>query len=310
MSLRAAILALALLALLGWVVSLSFYIVQQDQLALLLRFGKSVATITEPGLNIKIPLIDTVVVYDKHLLALEPPLDQIILGDQKRIEVTTFLRFRIDNPLQFFQSVGSEEQARINLTQIVSSTSRKQLGKIALPALLTEQRDEITNKIRDEVALEAKALGVVVTDVRILRAELPAETSQAIYDRMTSERVREAKELRAQGFEAAQEIRSKADRDRAVLLSDALRGSQTDRGAADAEANSIAVSAYGRDSEFFDLYRTLQVYRSALTQGAPVLVLTPSSELMKFFDAGPNERKTAPPIPSPQSPPSANGEKP
>jgi membrane protease subunit HflC len=306
MSLRAAILALALLALLGWIVSQSFYIVQQDQLALLLRFGKSVATITEPGLNVKIPLIDTVVAYDKHLLALEPPLDQIILGDQKRIEVTTFLRFRIDNPLQFFQSVGTEEQARINLTQIVSSTSRKELGKIALPALLTQKRDEITNRIRDEVASEAKALGVVVTDVRILRAELPAETSQAIYDRMTSERVREAKELRAQGFEAAQEIRSKADRDRAVLLSDAQRASQTDRGAADAEANSIAVSAYGRDSEFFDLYRTLQVYRSALTQGAPVLVLTPSSELMKFFDTGPSARKTTPAL----SPPSANGEKP
>jgi modulator of FtsH protease HflC len=171
---------------------------------------------------------------------------------------------------------------------------------------MTQKRDEITNRIRDEVASEAKALGVVVTDVRILRAELPAETSQAIYDRMTSERVREAKELRAQGFEAAQEIRSKADRDRAVLLSDAQRASQTDRGAADAEANSIAVSAYGRDSEFFDLYRTLQVYRSALTQGAPVLVLTPSSELMKFFDTGPSARKTTPAL----SPPSANGEKP
>jgi membrane protease subunit HflC len=227
------------------------------------------------------------------LLALEPPLDQIILGDQKRIEVTTFLRFRIDNPLRFYQSVGTEEQARANLSQIVSSTARKQLGKIALPALLTEKRDEITNRIRDEVAAEASALGVAVTDVRILRAELPAETSQAIYDRMTSERVREAKDLRAQGFEAAQEIRSKADRDRAVLLSDALRTSQTDRGVADAEANDIAVAAYDRDPAFFDLYRTLQLYRSALTQGSPTLVLAPSSDLMKFFDAGPNARKDA-----------------
>jgi membrane protease subunit HflC len=301
MSARAAILALAVLALLGWVASQTFYIVQQDQLALVARLGKPVATITEPGLNVEIPLIDTVVIYDKHLLALEPPLDQIILGDQKRIEVTTFLRFRIDNPLRFYQSVGTEEQARANLAQIVSSTTRKQLGKVALPALLTEQRDDITDRIRDEVALEAKALGVAVTDVRILRAELPAETSQAIYDRMTSERVREAKELRAQGFESAQEIRSKADRDRAVLLSDALRASQTDRGVADAEANNIAVSSYERDPEFFDLYRTLQVYRSALTQGSPTLVLAPSSEFMKFFDAGPSARKVAaqpPPMPS------------
>ena len=293
MSARTAILIVAALALLGWIASQTFYVVQQDQLALVMRFGKPVATIAEPGLNAKLPFIDAVVVYDKHLLALQPPLDQIILGDQKRIEVTTFLRFRIDDPLRFYQSVGTEEQARINLSQIVSSTTRKQLGKIALPALLTEQRDQITDRIRDEVAKEAKALGVFVTDVRILRAELPAETSQAIYDRMTSERVREAKELRAQGFEAAQQIRSKADRDRAVLLSDALRASQTERGAAEAEANNIAVSAYGRDAEFYDLYRTLQVYRASLTQGAPVLVLAPSSELMKYFNAGPNARKPA-----------------
>jgi membrane protease subunit HflC len=310
MSARAAILVLAALALLGWIASQTFYIVQQDQLALLMRLGKPVATIAEPGLNAKIPFIDTVVVYDKHLLALQPPLDQIILGDQKRIEVTTFLRFRIDNPLRFYQSVGTEEQARINLAQIVSSTARKQLGKVALPALLTEKRDQITDRIRDEVATEASALGVIVTDVRILRAELPAETSQAIYDRMTSERVREAKELRAQGFEAAQQIRSKADRDRAVLLSDALRASQTERGVADAEANTVAVSAYGRDAEFYDLYRTLQVYRSSLTQGAPVLVLAPSSELMKYFDAGPNARKPATQPPALQSQPPAKEREP
>ena len=141
------------------------------------------------------------------------------------------------------------------------------------------------------MAQQAKDLGVDVTDVRILRAELPAETSQAIYERMTSERVREAKELRAQGFEWAQEIRSKADRDRAVLLSDSLRKSETERGAADAEANRIAVAAYGQNPEFYDLYRTLQVYRSALTQGSPTFVLAPSNELMKFFDAGPDARK-------------------
>jgi len=310
MSLRAAILTLAVLAFLGWIASQTFYIVQQDQLVLLVRLGKDVGTITEPGLNVKIPLVDTVVVYDKHLLALEPPLDQIILGDQKRVEVTTFSRFRIDNALRFYQSVGTEEQARINLAQIVSSTARKQLGKVNLPALLTDERDQITARMRDEVAREASALGVIVTDVRILRAELPAETSQAIYDRMTSERVREAKELRAQGFEAAQEIRSKADRDRDVLLSDALRTSQTDRGVADAEANDIAVSAYAKDPEFFDLYRTLQVYRTSLTQGSPTLVLAPSSELMKYFDAGPNARKAANPSPPVASPPPVKEQQP
>jgi membrane protease subunit HflC len=293
MSIRAAVLTLAVLAFFAWIASQSFYVVQQDQLALLVRLGKPVAKLTEPGLNVKVPLIDSVVFYDKHLLSLEPPLDQIILGDQKRIEVTTFSRFRIDDPLRFYQTVGTQDQARINLSVIVSSAARKQLGKIDLPALLTQERDHVTDLIRDEVARQASDLGVEVTDVRILRAELPAETSQAIYDRMTSERVREAKELRAQGFEAAQQIRSKADRDREVLLSDAQRASQTDRGMADAQANSIAVAAYSRDADFYDLYRTLQVYRSSLTQGSPTLVLAPSSELMKYFDAGPTARKPA-----------------
>jgi membrane protease subunit HflC len=291
MSARAAIVTVAVLALLGWIGSQSFFVVQQAQLALLVRLGKPVETLSEPGLYVKYPLIDAAVFYDEHLLSLQPPLDQIILGDQKRIEIVTISRFRIDNPLRFFQSVGTEDQARLNLSQIVSSTVRKQLGKIALPALLTQERDKITDAIRTEVAQQANDLGIEVTDVRILRAELPAETSQAIYERMTSERVREAKELRAQGFEWAQEIRSKADRDRAVLLSDSLRKSETERGAADAEANRIAVAAYGQNPEFYDLYRTLQVYRSALTQGSPTFVLAPSNELMKFFDAGPDARK-------------------
>jgi modulator of FtsH protease HflC len=303
MSARAAIVTLAVLAFLGWIGSQTFFVVQQAQLALLVRLGKPVDTLSEPGLYVKYPLIDGAVFYDKHLLSLQPPLDQIILGDQKRIEVVTLSRFRIDNPLRFFQSVGTEDQARLNLSQIVSSTVRKQLGKIALPALLTQERDKITDAIRTEVAQQAEDLGVAVTDVRILRAELPAETSQAIYERMTSERVREAKELRAQGFEWAQEIRSKADRDRAVLLSDSLRKSETERGAADAEANRIAVAAYGKNPEFYDLYRTLQVYRSALTQGSPTFVLAPSNELMKFFDAGPDARKAKPPAIPPASAP-------
>jgi membrane protease subunit HflC len=278
------------------------FVVQQAQSALLTRLGKPVETLEEPGLYLKIPFVDAAVFFDRHLLSLQPPLDQVILGDQKRIEVATISRFRIDDPLRFYQSVGSEDQARANLSQLVSSTVRKQLGKVDLPALLTQQRDTITDRIRDEVASQAADLGVRVTDVRILRAELPAETSQAIYERMTSERVREAKELRAQGFEWAQEIRSKADRDRAVLLSDSLRASESRRGVADAEANEIAVAAYGQNPEFYDLYRTLQVYRSALTQGSPTYVLSPSNELMKIFDGGPNAGKPPAPVSSAPAP--------
>jgi membrane protease subunit HflC len=299
MTLRALVVSLIALALLGWVGAQAFHIVAQDRIAIVTRFGKRIATITQPGLYAKAPLIDAVVSYDKHLLSLQPPLDQIILGDQKRIEVTTISRFRIADALRFYQSVGTEDQARINLSQIVSSEVRKELGKASLPSLLTAERDRITDKIRTEVAAQARELGVEVTDVRILRAELPAETSQAIYDRMTSERVREAKELRAQGFEVAQQIRSKADSEKEILLSDAQRESQTLRGVADADSNRIAIAAYGRNPQFYELYRTLQVYRASLTQGGPTLVLSPSSELLKYFAQSPKLAKPVAPEPKP-----------
>ena len=274
-------------------VSSQFTVTQTDQ-ALLVRLGKPVRTETQPGLNFKIPLIDSVVLYDKRLLPLESGVDQIILGDQKRIEIETFSLFRINDPLRFFQSVGTVEQARSQLLQIVSTTVRKQLGQVALPALLTAERDEITAQLRNEVAREARPIGVDVVDVRIRRADLPVETSQAIYDRMTSERVREAKEVRAQGFEAGQSIRARADGERTVLLSEALRDAQKMRGEGDAEASRVAAAAYGKDPDFFDLYRTLQLYRGAFAQGSQTVVLSPSSTLMKYFDIGP---ASAPAVP-------------
>ena len=285
---------LACVAAAGWLVASSLFIVSETDQALLVRLGKPVRTETQPGLNFKIPLIDTVVLYDKRLLPLEPGVDQIILGDQKRIEVETFSLFRIDDPLRFFQSVGTLEQARSQLSQIVSTTVRKQLGQVALPALLTAERDEITTRLRNEVAREARPIGVNVVDVRIRRADLPVETSQAIYDRMTSERVREAKEVRAQGFEAGQSIRARADGERTVLLSEASRDAQKMRGEGDAEASRVAAAAYGKDPDFFDLYRTLQLYRGAFAQGSQTVVLSPSSTLMKYFDIGP---ASAPAVP-------------
>nr|WP_321983855.1 protease modulator HflC [uncultured Lichenicoccus sp.] len=277
-----------------WIVSLGLFTLTQSQQALVVRLGKPVATITDPGLHLKVPFIDTVVLYERRLLPLEPPADQIILGDQKRIEVETFSRFLIDNPLRFYQSVGTLDQARSQLAQIVSTSLRRELGQISLPILLTPRRNHVTDTIRDEVAQEAAGLGVRVVDVQIRRADLPAETSQAIYDRMMSERLREAEELRAEGFEWGQTIRAKADRDRTVLLSDAQRQSQTLRGQGDAEANRIATASYARDPEFFDLYRTLQVYRTGLTQGGATLVLSPSNYLMRYFENGPFAGQPAP----------------
>ncbi len=282
-----AVLALAVLGFGLWLGSFGLFTVTQAQQALVVRLGKPVATVVTPGLHTKWPLVDTVVLYEKRLLPLEPPADQIILGDQKRIEVETFSQFRIVDPLRFYQSVGTEDQARSQLAQIVSTALRRELGQVALPVLLTAGRDRVTDLIRDEVAQQARGLGVQVVDVQIRRADLPVETSQAIYDRMTSERVREAKELRAEGFEAGQSIRAKAERDRAVLLSEAQRDSQRVRGTGDAEASRIAAAAFGKDPDFYELYRTLQIYRSALAPGSPTVVLSPSNALMRYFEGGP-----------------------
>jgi len=275
-----AVLALALLAV------LSLFTVDQTEQALVVRLGKPVDVVREPGLHTKAPLTDTVLYYDTRLLPLEPPPEQIILGDQKRLEVQVYARYQITDPLLYYQSVRTLEQGRSQLTQIVSSALRRALGQVKLTALLGEERRSITDVVLQETIEKAKPLGITVADVRIRRADLPAETSQAIYDRMKSERQRQAKELRAQGFEWAQQIQSHADRERTVILSEAQRQSLTTRGQGDAEANRIYAQAFGRDPKFFEFYRAMQPYRQALADSNPTLVLSPNSELLKYFGSG------------------------
>ena len=286
---------LGLLAVAAWLASASLYVVTQTQQALVVRLGQPIAVVSKPGLQAKAPLVDTVLFYDNRLLLLEPGVEQIILGDQKRIEVETYARFRIVDPLRYFQAVGTDAQARSQLSQIISSSLRRELGQVVLPTLLSPGRDRITARLLDVVATDARPLGIEVTDVRIRRADLPVETSQAIYDRMMSERNRQAKELRAQGFEWAQQIRAKAERDRTVLLSEAQRDARTARGQGEADANRITAEAFGKDPAFYDLYRTLQAYRTALAPGAPTVMLSPSSAFMRYFQAGPFAQAERPP---------------
>ena len=284
--------ALALVAAAIWLASASLYTVAQTQQALVVRLGQPVAVVRAPGLQVRAPFIDTVQFYDNRLLLLEPGVEQIILGDQKRIEVETYARFRIADPLRYFQAVGTDIQARSQLSQIISSSLRRELGQVGLPALLSAERDRITGRLHTVVAHDAAPLGIDVVDVSIRRADLPVQTSQAIYDRMMSERNRQAKELRAQGFEWAQEIRAKAERDRTVLLSEAQRDARVIRGQGEADANRILAAAFSRNPEFYDLYRTLQAYRTALAPGAPTVMLSPSSAFMRYFQG-------SPPVPAP-----------
>lgn len=266
--------------------SLSLFTVDQTEQALVVRLGKPQEVQRNAGLHVKLPFVDTVIFYDTRLLPLEPPLEQIILGDQKRLEVQVYARYQITDPLLYYQSVRTLEQARSQLTQIISSALRRELGQVMLTALLSEQRRQITDIVLQESMAKAQPLGITIADVRIRRADLPPETSQAIYDRMKSERQRQAKELRAQGYEWAQQIQSRADRDRTVILSEAQRQSLTTRGQGDAEANRIFAQAFGRDPKFFEFYRAMQTYRQALADSSPIVVLSPSSELLKYFGNG------------------------
>lgn len=265
----------------------SFYVFDETQQALVIRLGAPLGAVSEPGLKVKVPFIDSLVFYDGRLQTLVPPTEQVILGDQKRIEVDTYARFRISDPLRFYQAVRTLKQANAQLTQMISSSLRRELGQVQLRSLLSLERQQTVARIERDVADKASALGIAVTEVRLRRADLPAETSQAIYDRMTSERQREAKELRAQGFEWAQRIQVKADSERTVLLSQAQRRATITRGEADAEANRILSAAFSKDAQFYKLYRSLQTYRQSLADTQPTLILTPDAAFLRQFRTGP-----------------------
>lgn len=267
-----------------------FYTVSETDQALVTRFGRPIAVVTAPGLHAKRPFVDSVAYYDARLLPLEPPTEQIILGDQKRIEVDTYTWFRIVDPLRFYQSVRTLEQARSQLTQLVSSSLRREFGQVALRTLLTGERATIISAIEKEVADKARPLGIEVADVRIHRADLPPETSQAIYDRMKSERQRDAKELRAQGYEWAQEIKSRADKERTVILAGAERQSTITRSEGDAEANRLFGAAFAKDTRFFAFYRAMQTYRRALADAGPTLILSPDAQFLRYLGGGPLAR--------------------
>jgi membrane protease subunit HflC len=270
-----------------WLASDSFYVTNETQEVLLVRQGLPLGAIAEPGLRFKLPFLDSAIVFDKRNLVLQSPTEQIILGDQKRIEVETYTVYRISDPLQYYQTLRTVEEGRLQLAQLVSSSVRRELGQVKLDALLSDERNRIVNDIRQEVSTRTRGLGMEVLDVGLHRADLPADTSQAIYDRMKSERQREAKELRAQGYEWAQAIQAKADGERTVLLAEAQRKARVLRGEGDAQANDLFITAFGDDPEFFALYRTLQTYRQALAAAAPTLLLSADANFLKYLFSGP-----------------------
>ncbi|MBR6408770.1 MAG: protease modulator HflC [Alphaproteobacteria bacterium] len=273
----------ALVVLIVITLSGSLYVVNQVEQAIVLQFGEPVRVVQEAGLKMKVPFIQNVVYYDTRLLNLDPPAQEIVLGDKKRLDVDSFTRYQIVDPLRFYQTVRTELQAQSKLEEIVNSSVRNVLGRITLQELLSEKRSQIMSDISNAVKNDAAQIGVKVAEVRIRRADLPIEVLQAINDRMKAERERDAKEARAQGQQAALQIRATADKESTIILAEAEKQAQIIKGEGDKTATTIWNKAAGKDPEFYAFYRSMEAYRQSIADGNNKLVLSPDSDFFKYF---------------------------
>ena len=275
---------LAVLAIVAVIVGYgSLFSVYQTRQAIVVRLGQPVRVVTEPGLNVKLPLIDSVISIDKRILDLESPAQEVIASDQKRLVVDAFARYRIHDPLKFYQTVGSIEGANSRLNTLLISALRRVLGESSFIQVVRDERPQLTQKMREQLDREAQAFGIDVVDLRIRRADLPEQNSQAVFQRMQTERQREAAEFRAQGSQRSQEIRARADRDVTVLVADATSRAEQIRGEGDAERNRIFAEAFGRDTDFFAFYRSMQALEAGLRHNDTRMLLKPDSEFFRFF---------------------------
>ena len=275
----------------------SLFSVYQTQQALVVRLGQPVRVVSEPGLNFKVPFIDTVIVIDKRILDLEAPAQEVIASDQKRLVVDAFARYRIKDPLRFYQTLGSIQGANSQLTILLNSALRRVLGEATFTNVVRDQRSELMERILSLVDREAGGYGISVVDVKIRRADLPEQNSQAVYQRMQTERQREAAEFRAQGTQRAQEIRSRADREVTVLVAEATSKSEQIRGEGDATRNQIFADAFNQDPDFFAFYRSMQAYEASLKAGDTRLLLKPDTNFFRYFN-DPSGKPTAPAAPA------------
>ncbi len=273
---------------LGILATTVLFTVHQTQQVIVLQFGNPMRVVKEPGLGWKLPW-QSLEYYEQRVLNLDPPVERIILSDQKPLLVDSYARYTIEDPLRFFQTVRTEGELRVRLGTIVNSQLRSVLGNHNLASVLSEERADIMRQIQEGVNTQARRFGIEMVDLRIRRADLPQQTSESVYDRMRSERVREAKEFRAQGFEQAQRIKAGADREATVIRAEAEREAEILRGEGEGERTRILNDAYGQDADFFNFYRSMQAYERSLSKGT-YMVLSPDSEFFSFFGT-----TTAPP---------------
>jgi len=262
----------------------SLFTMNERQQGLVLQFGEPKRVIQSSGLHFKLPLIQNVVRYDVRILEYDLPIEEVIAVDKKRMLIDSFTRFKIIDPLEFYKTVGTESSVRNRLNSNVISSLRRVVGRVTLEELLSEERSKIMDDIKVEVNKEASRFGIEVVDIRIRRADLPEANSQAIYERMISERVREAKEFRAKGSEIAQKIRAEADKERTVILAEATTKSEILKGEGESESVNIYANAFKQDPDFYSFYRSMQAYGNVLGEDGTTMILSPDSEFLEFFN--------------------------
>jgi membrane protease subunit HflC len=294
---------LILLGAAAFVAYNAFFIVHQAQSAIVFQFGEAKQVREEPGLYFKTPFIQTVEYFDKRILDFDLPPEEAIASDQKRLVVNAFARYRIEDPLLFYQSVTNESGARDRLQSSLTSDLRSILGKSTFTEIVRDRRAELMTEIAKSVEQKVSAFGMRIIDVRLTRVDLPEANSQAIYERMNTERQQEAAEIRARGTEQATRIRAEADRQVTVLLAEANRDSERTRGEGDGERNRIYAEAFGRDTDFFAFYRSMQAYEEGLKAEDTRLVISPNSEFFQYFmNPGGVLNATGPNAPGTQTP--------
>jgi membrane protease subunit HflC len=261
----------------------ALFTVYQTQQAMVVRFGEPVRIITEPGLHVKWPLVDNVIYINKRILDLENPAQEVFASDQRRLMIDAFARYRISDPLLFYQRVNTVDGANTRLSSLLNAALRRVLGEATLIHVVRDDRAALMARVRDQLDREARDLGIEVVDVRIRRADLPEQNSQAVYQRMQTERQRQSASIRGEGSQKSQEIKAKADRDVTVIVAEAQSKAEQTRGEGDATRNRIFAEAFGKDPDFFAFYRSMQAYEAGLRANDTRLVLRPDSDFFKYF---------------------------
>ena len=274
-----------LIVALGLLASATLFTVDQRQFAIIFQLGEVKEVISEPGLKVKLPVIQNVRYFDKRILTIDTPEpERFITAEKQNVLVDHFVKWRIIDPRLYYESVaGDEVRARTRLLQTVNAGLREEFGRRTVPDVVSGERDLIMDNMRIRADTDARQIGVQIVDVRLKRVDLPTEVSESVYRRMEAERLRVANELRSEGGAIAEQIRADADRQREIIIANANREAQTIMGEGDARATEIYASAFGRDPEFFSFYRSLEAYRSAFTSRNDVMVVDPSSDFFKFI---------------------------